>query len=370
MKINFKKNLKSAAPYIKKTTLWAAKKIPPTTKGFINAGYNGTVNLGNRFIGDWRIRKLEDKLHEQSITFNNEIKKYKSQYPYFDYYVVSGFSIPSMIQNRLTDPDLELAYQYQFPSKANEIRLTEAWQSFDSPEEILGFNNALKGKLFEVKYLDHISKTLEPGYTAKLADSPTQKGFDIEIYNSYGQIDQQLQLKASTSASYIKDALNQYPEIDVVTLEDLDGQMLLANYSDRIISSKISHDDLLSSMGSSVESSLDYLPLLGISLVAFSAYTQKEASEFQKTVKFVERITDYAVNAAILASTGFIGIPIVFLKQHLLKSGEKKRQYIEQLKEKLSRQKQSHKRMKKMFSRRDFLKSLVIAPVGLKTSKI
>ena len=43
---------------------------------------------------------------------------------------------------------------------------------------------------------------------------------------------------------------------------------------------------------------------------------------------------------------------------------------IEQLKEKLSRQKQSHKRMKKMFSRRDFLKSLVIAPVGLKTSKI
>ena len=85
---------------------------------------------------------------------------------------------------------------------------------------MVGFNNALKGKLFEIKYLDHITETLEPGYTAKLADSPTQKGFDIEIYNQFGEIDQQLQLKASTSASIVQDALEQYPEIDVVTLKN------------------------------------------------------------------------------------------------------------------------------------------------------
>ena len=358
MKINFKKHTKAAV-------LWTAKQVLPTTKGIFNFAYNSGSNLGNRFIGDWRIKRLEDKLRDRSISYNKELKKYKSRYPWFDYYVVSGLSIPSMIQNRLTDPDVELAYQYQFPNKADDMSFTETWQSFDSPEEMLGFNSAVKGKLFEIKYLEHISKTLEPGYTAKLADSPTQKGFDIEIYNPHGQIDQLLQLKASTSAAYVKDALNEYPEIDVVTLEDLDGQMLLANHSNRIISSSISNEDLLSSMESSVESGLDYLPLLGISIIAFSEYTQKEASEFQKTAKFAERISDFLVNGSILTSTGFVGIPIVFLKQYLLRSGEKKRQYIKQLNEKLSRQKQSHKRIKQLFNRRDFLKGLAVTPIGL-----
>ena len=78
---------------------------------------------------------------------------------------------------------------------------------------------------------------------------------------------------------------------------------------------------------------------------------------------------DYLVNAGIISVTGFFGIPIVAIKQMSLTNGEKKRLYIQQLKKKLSLQKKSHKRMKKMFSRRDFLKSLAISPVGLKSIK-
>tara|TARA_B100002051_G_scaffold181513_1_gene171889 strand:- start:237 stop:1382 length:1146 start_codon:yes stop_codon:yes gene_type:complete len=380
MKIDYKKHSKTIASKLGQGALWGAKKTgrlallglrktPATFVGFYNVTYNGALNLGNSIFGDSRIKKLEDKLNRQSITFNKEIQKHKSQYPYFDSYIVSGLSIPQMINSGIADPDLELAYQYQFPHKANQMSLTEAWQGFDSGEQLLGFNNALKGKLFEIKYLDHISETLEPGYTAKLADSPTQKGFDIEIYNPLGEIDQQLQLKASTSASYVKKALEQYPEIDVVTLEDFEGQILLANQSSRIIGSSISNDDLISSMEGSVLSGLEYLPLLGLSWIIFSEYTKKEASEFQKTVKTIERMIDYLVNAGIISVTGFFGIPIVAIKQMSLTNGEKKRLYIQQLKKKLSLQKKSHKRMKKMFSRRDFLKSLAISPVGLKSIK-
>lgn len=380
MNIDYKKHTKTIASKLGKSALWSVKKTgriallglskaPATLVGTYNASYNGILNLGNSIYGDSKIKKLEDKLHCQSITFNKEIKRHKSQYPYSDSYIVSGLSIPQMIKSGIADPDLELAYQYQFPHKANQMSLTEAWQDFESGEQLLGFNNALKGKLFEIKYLDHISETLEPGYSAKLADLPTQKGFDIEIYNPLGEIDQQLQLKASTSASYVKDALEQYPEIDVVTLEDFEGQILLANQSSRIIGSNISNDDLVSSMEGSVLSGLEYLPLLGLSWIIFSEYTKKEASEFQKTVKTVERMIDYLVNAGIIGATGFVGIPIVAIKQISLRKGEKKRLYIQQLKKKLSRQKKSHKRMKKMFSRRDFLKSLAISPVGLKSIK-
>ena len=373
MSIDYKKHVKKIAYKLGKgalsATLWSVKKIPATSVGIFNASYNGAHNLGNSIYGDWKIKKLEDKLHHQSIAFNKEIKRYKSKYPYSDCYIVSGLSIPQMIKSGITDPDLELAYQYQFPHKANEISLTEAWQGFDSDEQLIGFNNALKGKLFEIKYLDHITETLEPGYTAKLADSPTQKGFDIEIYNQFGEIDQQLQLKASTSASYVQDALEQYPEIDVVTLEDFEGQTLLAYQSNRIVGSNISNDDLISSMEGYVGSALEGIPLLGLSWIVFSEYTKKEATEFQKDVKTVERMSDYLVNAGIITTSGFFGIPIVAIKQISLKKGERKRLYIQKLKENISFQKKSHKRMKKMFTRRDFLKSLAISPVGLKSLK-
>ena len=342
---------------------------PAIGVGSFNFLYKSASNSTNCFIGDWRIRKLQEKLRNQSIGFNNEINKYKSQYPLSDSYIVSGLSIPHMIKSGITDPDLELAYYYQFPNKANEMSLVEAWQSFDSSEQLLGFNAALKGKLFEIKYLDHISQTLEPGYSVKLADSPTQKGFDLEIYNPYGELDQQLQLKATESASYVKNALEKYPDIDVVTLEDLEGQMSLASFSDRVKYSEISNESLLSSMDASVQSGLEYLPLLGLSWIVFSEYTKKEASKFQRTVKITERLSDYGANFGIIISTGFLGIPLVMGKQFILIKGEKKRLYIKKLNEQLSRQKKSYKRIKKLFSRRDFLKSLAISPVGLKSIK-
>lgn len=369
MKIDYKKHIKQTATQLGKGALWGVKKIPATSVGLFNASYNGAHNLGNSIYGDWRVKKLEDKLHRQSIAFNKDIKRQKSQYPYSDCYIVSGLSIPQMIRSGIADPDLELAYQYQFPNKANEMSLTEAWQSFDSPEQLLGFNSALKGKLFEIKYLDHISETLEPGYSAKLSESPTQEGFDIEIYNPFGELDQQLQLKATNSASYVKDALEKYPNIDVVTLEDLEGQMLLANLSERVEYSNISNDALLSSIDTSASSGLEYLPLVGLTFIIFSEYTKKDVSEFQRTVKISERSSDYLVNFGIIASTGLVGIPLVAVKQIILRKGEKKRLYIKQLKEKLSCQKKAHKRMKKLFSRRDFLKSLAISPVGLKSIK-
>ena len=354
----------------KKIGKGAVKNSPAIVNGIYKNVAETTSSLKNSALGNKEIERLEKKLHDNSISYQEKRKKYSSEYPMLDYCVVSGLSIPAMIKNGEIDPAVELAYQYQYPIMANAMSFSEAWQKFDSPAEMLGFVSGIKGKLFEIKYLnEYISKTLDPGYSAKLAGIPNQEGFDIEIYNPSGQIDQQLQLKASHSVSYVKEHLEKYPEIDVVTLEDFEGEMLLANYSERLIKSDISETDLLSSITSSTDQGVDYLnylPLLGFGVIIFKEYTKKEASEYQKMVKSVEKSTDYALNAAIISTTGGIGIPIVFIKHFVLKSGKNKRERIKYLKELLNKQKKAGERIDKRFNRRDFLKSLAIAPLGFK----
>ena len=364
MNSNYKKYIRKKAKKVAKESRIA---IRPLAKGNFQYIQNSLVNGFNGTIGDIRIKRLVKKLDKNCISYSNERRKFKSDYPWSDYYVISGLTIPGMIKKGFVDPDVALAYQYQFPEKANSMTFTDAWLDLDTSEEKLGFVSAVKGKLFEIKYLnEHISKTLEPGYTAKLAESPTQKAFDIEIYNPYGQIDQQLQLKASQSASYVKEALNKYPEIDVVTLEDLEGQMLLTDFPDRIVTSSISDESLLSAIGDATGSNLNYLPILGFVYLIFSSYTKKEASKFEKTVTIGRRASDYGFNLWILATTGgVIGIPLVAIKHFFLRRGEHKTETIAYLKKQLKRQKRTHKRIKQLFNRRDFLKGLAITPIGL-----
>ena len=97
-----------------------------------------------------------------------------------------------------------------------------------SPDEIGGFLSAWKGKYFEVLVRDKLNAGewvgdihLEPGQTAMLAESATQPGWDLQIINSDGSIAQELQLKATESLSYVKEALERYPDIDVLTTDEV-----------------------------------------------------------------------------------------------------------------------------------------------------
>ena len=97
-----------------------------------------------------------------------------------------------------------------------------------SPAEIAGFLPAWKGKYFEVLVKDKLNAGewvgdihLETGQKAILADSATQPGWDLQIINGDGSIAQELQLKATKSLSYVKEALERYPDIDVLTTDEV-----------------------------------------------------------------------------------------------------------------------------------------------------
>jgi len=125
--------------------------------------------------------------------------------------------------SRIT-PQMREAFHLAFPNM-NMSSLVQR-----TPEELEGIVSAWKGKYFEVLIRDQLNLGewvgdihLEPGQTATLAHSLTQPGWDLEILNPDGSIAQELQLKATDSLSYVKEALERYPDIDIITTHDALG---------------------------------------------------------------------------------------------------------------------------------------------------
>jgi hypothetical protein len=97
-----------------------------------------------------------------------------------------------------------------------------------SPGEVEGFLAAWKGKYFEMLVRDKLNAGgwvgdihLDPGQTAVLAESATQPGWDLRILDQDGSVAHELQLKATQSLSYVKEALERYPDIDVLTTDEV-----------------------------------------------------------------------------------------------------------------------------------------------------
>jgi hypothetical protein len=97
-----------------------------------------------------------------------------------------------------------------------------------SPTEIEGFLAAWKGKYFEVLVRDELNAGewvgdihLNPGQSVVLAESTVQPGWDLQIVDADGVVDQALQLKTTESLSYVKEALERYPDIDVLTVDEV-----------------------------------------------------------------------------------------------------------------------------------------------------
>ena len=113
------------------------------------------------------------------------------------------------------------------------------------PEHLAGFIGGVKGKYFEVLVEDRLNAgatlgdlRLGPGQIARLASSPFQPGWDLEIVGRSGRSLEQIQLKATESMSYVKDALERYPDIRVAVPAGVGGA------SGSVISTNISHAHL------------------------------------------------------------------------------------------------------------------------------
>jgi hypothetical protein len=132
-----------------------------------------------------------------------------------------------------------------------------------SHDQLEHFVSPWKGKLFEVIVRDHLNNGdwvgdvhLDPGQIADLAEHANQPGWDLAILNGDGSIADQLQLKATTSLHYVKEALERYPDIDILSTEEAahHGPDILHH----VIDSGISEDSLHHNVDSAMSPLIDH----------------------------------------------------------------------------------------------------------------
>lgn len=155
------------------------------------------------------------------------------------------------------NPQMEEAFQLAFPNRSIEDL------NGLSPESAEGWLQAWKGKLFEVQVRDRLNTgeavgdvQLGPGQIAKLADKPNQSGWDLQILDQDGGINEHLQLKATQSLGYIKGAIVRNPDIPVLGTDEVATEAA-QKMVDNVLNSGISESDLRDQIAEPLEDLLD-----------------------------------------------------------------------------------------------------------------
>ena len=214
-----------------------------------------------------------------------------------------------------------------------------------SANELLGLTSGVKGKLFELELVDHLNHGgLPDGFHAEIAQSATQPGWDIQVTDAQGHVDELLQAKATESASYVKEALERYPDIDVTTTTEVHAQLLAMGLAQNVHNSGISEAvlqakvDAAAHAGSAFDAS-DLVPSsLGLAVIALSAFMNKETSLREKGAAFGSRSakagTASAVGkvAMVATQTWWIGLIAGVGSSWLASKGHGKREQYDALK--------------------------------------
>lgn len=126
-----------------------------------------------------------------------------------------------------------------------------------SDDEWMGIVNSAKGKYFEYLVVDRLNSgqpvgdvVLPNGYTAHLADSMTQPGWDVKVLDGEGQVSEFLQLKATQSTDYIHHALTTYPDITILATSEVAQHL---PHDSMVLDSNISERDIGSAVGASLD---------------------------------------------------------------------------------------------------------------------
>lgn len=194
-----------------------------------------------------------------------------------------------------------------------QLSLEDKFDALDSEEARMGFINGLKGKLFEIKYTDYLNGGVLPsGYEAHRFTDPTHVGSDIYITGPDNAITEELQLKATESTDYIQAALDKYPDIPVVSTEEVFAHAMFHD-ANMVQDSGISSIDLTNTVTMNIDpgiTDIDIFPgvFSAIFLTAVTCVTQKDKTTTQKGIyignKYIHMVPGHVLGSAIGLTVG------------------------------------------------------------------
>jgi len=260
-----------------------------------------------------------------------------------DSIVLGGETLATLLTAGIIPEEIIHAYEAAYPVLSDTISFEDKVRELDS-DALVGFISGVKGKLFEQRYVEYLNDgNLPDGYEAELAESATQAGWDIAIEGENGEIASVLQAKATDSVSYVQDALEKYPNIDVVTTDEVYSHLVMSGISENITNGAISNADLVDSLEKAVDSSeitMDYTPpIFTLAFIAFTSYKDESLTLYEKARSAGDRsgktYLSYLIGGGVAAitNTWWLGVLGSVSSRILSDSGNRKYETYEHLKE-------------------------------------
>jgi hypothetical protein len=190
---------------------------------------------------------------------------------FLDTAVLAGYSLADILHGRVAETDIEpeviRAFHLQYPHAGGFVDFVRSHSGDDAA--LAGIVNGVKGKLFETEYVDWLNEGhLPSGAVAELAASPTQEGWDVVIKDSHGHVLDQLQLKATDSLAYIKEALAAHPEIDIISTHEVFEHLDGSGIEERVTAVDFSDNQLTGHVQDQIQAA-DVTPEFDLPLLAF-----------------------------------------------------------------------------------------------------
>ena len=312
-----------------KAVKWSAEQVwehKEEIAGGIVGGAKGVYHMGQNIYGatirdtgfEKRLEKLKEQSEEYRTICSRLCDKLSQKDMLLDSLGISVSVIHGYYHIDYIPEEVEEAYKAAYPIKSQTDNLRDIIEDADDTE-LAGLISGIKGKLFEMRYVDFLNDGhLPDGYEAVLAESATNPGWDIAILDNNGITVNELQMKATDSVDYIKTALERYPDIDIVTTEEVYNSVVMHEFADQVINSCISNEELTSVVTETLESDsvdMDWgLPVIPMLLIGYSVYKKEGLSSFEKGTEFGDRYIQSYISyiaggaVAVITNTWWLGL--------------------------------------------------------------
>ena len=323
---------------IAKVSVLAANAAVYSAKGALGFVYD-TASL-NVFSGE-KIEGMRGRIEAQGREYRAIVDKRHQSHGVVDSLAVGGDLVSAIMAGAEASADVHAAYVAAYPDLAAKMSFEDVVRSLHG-SQIEGFISGVKGKLFEMRYTDYLNNgNLPYGYHAELAHSATQPGWDIAVHGPDGHIASLLQMKATDSVEYVRHALERYPDIDVITTDEVYSQLVMNGAADHVAGSGITDADLTHHVTEAVDGTQIHMhwtpPVISLALIAFTAYTLKDVTEYEKARNFGNRAgksyLTYLIGGSVaaLTQTWWLGLLAGVGSRYLAGRGRRQRDAYQEL---------------------------------------
>ncbi len=227
-----------------------------------------------------------------------------------------------------TDPDPNLVTAFRRTNPNFDVSKLSQY----SENELEGIINTSKGKYFEILVTEKLNNGeqvgdiyLPEGFRAVMAEKSNQPGWDVQILDSNGSVSEYLQLKATNSVGYIHDTLERYPDIAILSTDEvateLDGLVLNSGISEEEVRNQVT--DLFDFFSSSFPSDIFtvFNPILPLVFILGTEGYRVSVGRY--SIENAVTSSQYRIERSVAASglgalvyalgAGWLSIPATFL---------------------------------------------------------